>query len=126
MAKLRIKGLKKIRDMFRRRPDQVQRLTALAINAEAESIITDAKELTPVDLGTLRSTGHVKPLKLSRNKITVSFGFGGPSAEYALFVHEDLNAFHDNGQAKFLSIPFSLHLPGMSKRIAKRVERGLT
>lgn len=126
VASIKLTGLNKLLKKFQRRPDEIQKLTAAAINIEAEIIMAKAKVLTPVDLGTLRSTGFVKPPKFRRSKISISLGFGGPAAEYALFVHEDLTANHVVGQAKFLEEPFKQSLSGMSTRIAKRVENGLT
>lgn len=126
MAKVKLVGLSKLLKKFQRRPEEILKLTAAAINIEAEIIMAEAKGLAPVDLGTLRASGFVKPPKFRRSKISISLGFGGPAAEYALFVHEDLTANHPVGQAKFLEQPFKKRLSGMSARIAKRIENGLT
>jgi hypothetical protein len=47
-----------------------------------------------------------------------TIGFGGPAAKYAIIVHEDLNAHHVTGSAKYLEIPFKQAVKGMAKRIA--------
>ena len=54
-----------------------------------------AKEITPVDTGRLRSS-----LTWQRNDTSVDIG---TNVEYAIFVHEDLDAFHRVGEAKFLT-----------------------
>ncbi len=43
----------------------------------------------------------------------------GHTARYSLFVHEDMTAFHPNGQAKFLEASFNEHTPDMASNIAK-------
>ncbi len=46
---------------------------------------------------------------------------GGPSAPYGFFVHEDLEAFHSQGEAKFISGPLRESSRFMADRIAKRI-----
>ena len=64
---------------------------------EAEKIMTTAKRNTPVDTGTLRSSGMVT----ARAK-GVELSFGGAASAYAVIVHENLAAYHRVGKAKFL------------------------
>jgi hypothetical protein len=118
----RIKGLNRVKANLKKKPDAVKSALAAALNIEAEIIMSMAKALTPVDLGALRSSGHVKAPVFKRNKISVEIGFGGPAAPYAIFVHEDLTAAHPVGQAKFLEVPFKQQMSGLSNRIAKRLE----
>lgn len=118
--------MRRLQRKFKERPKEVLKLAAQSINVEAEAIMAEAKEITPVDLGALRASGLVMPVQFMPTKIRVAMGFGGPSAPYAIYVHEDLTANHPVGQAKFLEQPFRDRLPGMSKRIAERIERGLT
>lgn len=75
--------------------------------AEGE-VLPVAKERTPVDYGTLRDSGVVSQPKIKGvnqhvDNISVEIGFGGAAAHYAIYVHEDLDAKHEVGQAKFLS-----------------------
>lgn len=59
----------------------------------ANLVITKAKQgLVPVDHGELRASGAVGDVKQSGNEVSVQMGFGdGPSAAYALAVHEHLS-----------------------------------
>lgn len=75
--------------------------TALYEFAEGD-LLPLAKERTPVDYGILRDSGLVKLPKITKDGVTVEIGFGGGAAHYALWVHEDLEAKHEVGQAKFL------------------------
>lgn len=58
----------------------------------------ESQKRTPVDEGNLKG-GHYT--NVSKNK-DESVGEIGTTAEYAIYVHEDLEAFHPTGEAKFL------------------------
>jgi predicted GTPase len=98
---------------------------ANALEAEAEIEMTEAKRRTPVLTGVLRASGHVQPVKRSGREISVVLAFGGPAAPYAVYVHENLEAFHKNGQAKFLESVILESAPHLANRIAERVRKGL-
>lgn len=97
---------------------------------EATGIVEAARGLTPVDTSTLRSALGVAEPERDGNVITVEMGVGGPAGDklnektgemassYALHVHEDLEAFHKVGTAKFLEMPFNAAKKGMAARIA--------
>ena len=67
-------------------------------------VMAQSKKETPVDTGRLRGSGYVQPPIDSRNGPTMELGFG---TDYALFVHEDLEAHHSVGKAKFLIDPIN-------------------
>lgn len=74
-------------------PDDVAR----ALYFRAEKCMTRSKrDFVPVDLGPLRSSGHVEPPVRSMgrfgNTIKVALVYGGPAAPYALAVHEHPSA----------------------------------
>lgn len=58
---------------------------------------TSKEEYVPVDSGTLRSTGTVLQPEVSGMSATITMGFGGPSAPYALAVHENPRAGKTGG-----------------------------
>lgn len=92
------------------------RQMAASAFSQAEEVMTRAKELCPVDTGTLRSTGHVVPPENNGNGFEIVLGFGGPAAEYALIVHENLDARHTEGQqAKYLETPLNEALPQITR-----------
>lgn len=95
-----------------------------ALRAEAEIEATEARRRTPVDTGALRSSIHVTEPTDKKEPRTVSVAIvaGGPAAPYALKVHEDLDAFHRVGQAKYLESVIRESAPHMAKRVAKRME----
>lgn len=94
-----------------------------ALRAEAEIEMTEAKRRTPVDTGALRDSGHVTGPDVAAQEATVRLVFGGPAAPYALFVHENLEAFHRVGEAKFLERPLLEAAPHLADRVAARIAR---
>lgn len=57
-----------------------------------KKIMTRAKdEFCPFHLGVLRGTGLTDLPEINGNVISVTMGFGGPAAPYALAVHEHLS-----------------------------------
>jgi len=92
---------------------------------EAQRVATASRHLTPVDTGALRASHDVDRPEYSGRDVSVRISVGGPAAKYALFVHENLQARHPVGQAKFLETALSEATPGMARRIADDIERGI-
>lgn len=121
---LELKGV----DKFKKKMSKIEnRLVSKAIEShlfkEGEGIMAQSKSLVPVDTGTLRSSGHVQLPKRIGNRIVVTLGYGGPSAPYAIPVHENLQVFHKVGVAKYLSLPFRQAARGFPKRLAARLRK---
>jgi hypothetical protein len=98
---IQITGLDETIRNFRTMASGVVPVLAAALNQEHEVIMTKAKERTPVLTGALRASGHVVPPVILTRTIKSIGAFGGTAAPYAVAVHEDLNAFHHVGRAKF-------------------------
>ena len=92
----------------------------------AEAVMTESKELCPVDTGNLRATGHVQQPRIENGDIVVTLGYGGPAASYAVIVHEDLAAKHTVGQAKYLELPVIQNTPKLAPFVASVIRRALT
>ncbi len=84
--------LRKLSRALRAWGDEAVRATAGAIQVEHERIMTAAKARVPVDLGTLRASGHVWPTVREGRRLVSRGGFGGPAAPYAVVVHEGRHA----------------------------------
>lgn len=50
----------------------------------------------------------------------------GYSADYAIFVHEDLKAYHPNGQAKFLENAIKENETELARFLEERIQKGDT
>lgn len=93
-----------------------------ALYQEAEVEMTESKRRVPVDTGTLRASGHVQQSEMAADGVSVTMGYGGPAVDYALIVHEDLEAHHAVGEAKFLENVLRESAPFLLERIAKRIK----
>lgn len=107
-----MKRLRKLREQL---PDHFGR----ALRQEAELEATEAKKRCPVDTGALRASIHAEGPKREGRKITCEIVAGGAAEPYALQVHEDLDAQHDNGEAKFIESTLNESAPHMGDRIAQ-------
>jgi len=96
--------------------------------AEGQKVLAASLPLVPVDTGTLRASGYVTEPMRAADLVTVEIGYGGPAAKinpksgassdsYAIFVHENLEAHHPVGQAKYLEQPLNEALAGMPDRL---------
>jgi hypothetical protein len=97
--------------------DEVER----ALHEEAVVEQKESMRRTPVDLGPLRAS-HATRTEVTAKGIVAIIEVGGPAAPYAIYVHEDLEAHHPVGQAKFLESTINESKPHMAKRIAKRID----
>lgn len=113
---------KRILNLIRALPDELER----AAIAEFSEVLELAKDRTPVEFGNLKDSGVIVGLKTQgSNDVGAQISFGGtePSSEYAIFVHEDLNANHPRGgQAKFLESAVLDKMDGMASRVANRIK----
>jgi hypothetical protein len=127
---------KKLQQLARRAPDRIGQ----ALRLEAEAIMTRSKrEFVPVDLGVLRSSGHVQDVQRSGRDVSVTLAFGGAAEAYALPVHEHPSehsppswgdgdvAFSPGGRGpKYLERPMREAIRGMADRIGERVLDGIS
>lgn len=121
-----------VRDSLKLYGARAEKSLGKALYREGLGIMEASKGLVPVDTSALRSSGYVKEPVRDINMITVELGYGGPAARinkksgestdgYALIVHENLEAFHPVGTAKFLEMPFDAAKRGMGARIAAAI-----
>ena len=118
-----LKGYTQMRGKLTRLMKSLPHEGAAALYTEAQIEATESRRRTPVDRGNLRASHFVTPPTIKRSgNVLVSILVGGPAAPYAIFVHEDLNADHKVGQAKFLESTLRESAPHMGKRVAARID----
>lgn len=88
---------------------------------EANIILDKSIKQTPIEFGVLRGSGTVEETKEDKDEYEVTIGF---NTEYAAAVHENLNAYHSKGKAKYLEDPLMARVDDIPKNIAKRIKRG--
>lgn len=118
-----LRGSTELEARLLRLAQRVPTAFAAALFEEAEIEMTEAKERTPVDLGALKNSGTVHPPEIGRT-ISVRLTFGNVAVDYAVYVHEDLEAFHRVGQAKYLESVLMESRPFLGARVARRVDLG--
>ena len=125
MVEVSFTGLDRLERALARIADGIVDEAAHALQAEAEIEMTEAKRRTPVKTGALRGSGHVDKVRRSGRELSVRLAFGGPAAPYAVQVHENLDAWHRVGQAKFLESTVLESAPYMATRVAARIAKGV-
>lgn len=100
-------GVKQLQDVLKKLGAHATQAAKAALYQEAERIMTVSKQTyVPIDFGNLRDTGIVGQPEERGSHIVVELGYGGPSASYAIHVHENLEAQHrPPTQAKYLELP---------------------
>jgi hypothetical protein len=78
---------------------EIEDKSVIGIKRALMFIEKQAVKRTPVDTGNLRNSFYKKTLKLLGGKPA---GEIGNTAEYAIYVHENLESHHRVGEAKFL------------------------
>lgn len=94
---------------------------AKALYAEAQIEMTESNRRVPVKFGVLRASGFVQDPEQNGKNISVTLGYGGAAKDYAIPVHENLEAHHPHGQAKYLESVLNESRPYMLTRIGKRI-----
>lgn len=127
---VRLTGITDLKKALDAGGDRAIRLAAGGLYQEAEQIMTVSKEqYCPKDLGNLYNSGHVQPPVIKGKKVDVELGYGGPGAEYAEIVHENLDPkVHWNVPGtgpKYLEKPILEAAPGMAKRLATFIKAGM-
>lgn len=123
--KVKVRGHKRILRNLRIASRRYEDAVGSAIYLQAQSIMAQSKRLVPVDTGRLRATGYVgPPERRGLFRVIVQAGYG---TEYAVPVHEDLDARHTPGlTAKYLEKPTTTAAPKAALRIAKWTKQFMT
>lgn len=116
-----IRGVDDIRKWLRGIPGKLSEEIGNAVMEEAKIEVLECKRRVPIDTGDLRNTIHAEGPFKGRNSVYAAIVAGGPTAPYAWWVHEDLEAFHRVGQAKYIESVLRESYRFMLERIAKRI-----
>lgn len=114
---MKVTGEKEVLGKLNREIQNIRGRTMAGVIAAGQRVQKTAVKKTPVDTGNLRGSRYVKPLLMNRNKPAVEVG---NNAEYAIYVHENLEANHPVGEAKFLEKAIIQEKHNILMDIAKR------
>lgn len=137
-----LRGEQDVRRRLERLMSQFDDAVPGALREEAEQVMTASKrDHVPVDLGTLRSSGHVTPAVRRGKDVEVELVYGGAAAPYALAVHEHpsehsppswqgklvggIDWSPEGRGPKYLEKPLNEAKAGMADRIARRLAKEL-
>lgn len=121
--KVEFKGEEEMTRKLKAFAQKFPKKVAAILFKEANFIMTTSKGLVPVDLGTLKSTGHVSLPLITKSSIEVTLAYGGPAAPYALDQHENLSYQHKgHGQPKYLQYPMEAAAATILKKIGSKVK----
>jgi hypothetical protein len=98
---------------------------AQALYEEGHKTADLSMQMTPVDTGALKSSHVVSEPLVTPGSISVTIGVGGPAAPYAVAVHEDTDAVHAVGTAKFLEIAVRQRARGFLLSLATKLRTNL-
>ena len=104
-------------NLIRALPDEIKR----AQITEETGTLKLAQDRTPVKTGDLKASGHLGEYVVSGYESSIPIIFG-IDLTYAIYVHENLEAHHDVGQAKFLESAVLDRILDKSKRMAASIQ----
>ncbi len=104
---LQLHGKKRVTTNIRAEVDNLLTKSIGGLVVVAGQEMTEMKRRAPVDTGDLQSSGFVDGpnfLRIGGFKVVeMVFSFGDTVVTYAFAVHEDLEAFHNPGQARYVA-----------------------
>lgn len=120
-----LQGATELRALIRRLDAAGPRELSRGLYAEGTRIFNESQAEVPVEFGTLRSSGFVE----QESTLSTVVGYAGPESaarEYALIVHENLDARHRAPtRAKFLERPALRAAAGLQQRLGARLKSAL-
>ena len=121
MAKpmLKLTGLSEMKARLAKTSERADNAAGAAGYRLCNDVMNDSVRRTPVDTGALRGSRYVTMPVHSGKGMQVEYGYGGPAKKYAVKVHEDLNAFHPVGEAKFLESAIDEHRPEALRKLGE-------
>jgi hypothetical protein len=118
MMKFKFTGVAEMKRKMHTAAADIRRLQVRAVEAEAQKILKEAQSRVPVDTGQLRDSGRVE-MHEDGTTIKARIVFG---TDHAIPVHEDLEAKHPSGQAKFLESALNEASSTVAAGIASRMK----
>ena len=117
MAKIKLQGFVELTNKLNKSISEVFDTVEDALLDCGNDLQQKAQDLTPVDTGALRSSAFTEAESGSNPSVVVGF-----EEEYAIFVHENLEAHHNNGQAKFLEQPLRENADKYAEHVKNKVQ----
>jgi len=117
-----ISGVAKVEENLRSFAEKTIKAMVNGVTKFARTEMVEMKKRTPVDTGELQDSGYVKMPRFVSGVMTCEVGFWAP---HALWVHEDLEAFHRVGEAKFMESVWKESAPYFLPRVTQSMQEEL-
>ena len=111
----KVVGVRKLQANLKKRSQRYSEEVKVTLLEGSLLIQRMSQEQCPVDTGATRNSARTIVVRETDNRIEVQVRYG---TVYAIFVHENLSARHEVGNAKFLEIPFRIESPRLIKRLS--------
>lgn len=114
-------GLNEMLESLGALPENVRQALGRAVYESALEVEGLSRDMTPYDTGALEGSHETHPPVFAGDDVTALITVGGPAAPYAMYVHENLDARHDHGQAKFLESAVLAYKGDYRENVAERI-----
>lgn len=121
---LTMSGIPEMQGKLRKIAQNAPTMFGDALLAEMQIELREVQRRTPVDTGALIASERLEGPFIQGKTIVVLMLAGGGNVDYAVRVHEDLEAFHATGQAKFMESVLLESRAFIGARVAKRMNLG--
>lgn len=122
-ASFEIRGTKQVNRKLQDYADRFPDAAADALYDQMHEVVEpDVYESTPELTGKLRGTIRTEASVQRGKIISCSVVAGGDEAPYALIVHEDLDAFHVVGDAKYIERPLNRATRSFGAELGARLQ----
>lgn len=127
---IKLLGLGTIRAALAKRGREALPILKATLREHSLLMFRESQRQTPHATGVLRSSGVLQPPKEEGTKVSVTMGYGGAAAKYALRQHEDLSLRHPDpnnphsdpaGKPKYLEDPVRKGIPALREDLVKRL-----
>lgn len=114
------KGLDKLNALAKAN-EGVGQIIDRALFAEATTVLNESKKIVPYRTRALQSSGKVEKPERVGDSHSIEISYGGPSASYAMYVHEIPKNYNHGRQWKYLETPFRAHEPKFVRNVKERI-----
>lgn len=115
-------GTKEMRQKAKKLQDDSRRSMLKSVDNFTTTEMREMKKRTPVETGELQDSGYTEKAHFVGDQVQARLGF---TAEHAMVVHEDLEAFHRVGQAKYMESVINESAPYFPTRVAEDMKGDL-
>ncbi len=116
-----LKGSDEVRRNLERLMKGILPEAGRALATEAKPIEQESRGRTPVESGAARDSHRISEPEIRGGAVSVAIVAGDASTPYIVFLHENMEASHVTGQAKFLQSSAFDAKSGLPAKLGKQI-----